>query len=459
MNEVNVPKPIPSVKGNFVFGNIFQFANDSLGFLKRVQHEYQPIAKISLGPFKTNFLMRADYAKYVLQENNKNFKKGRAYQILSIVLGNGLLTSNGEHWHRQRKLAQPAFYKQRLALLVETMNQESITLVEQWKNDGKHQPQSLEIHKEMMKTTLLIVTKALFGTGVDESKITGISHDIDELNELASKLFIKPIKFPLWVPTSFNRRLNSAKKNLDELMNEIIQTRRNALINNPEAQFDDLMQMLITTSDEQTGEQMDDQQLRDEIITIFLAGHETTAMSMSWALYLLSQNPDSIEKIRTEIANILGDQAITYENIRSLTYTMQVVQEVMRLYPPAWIFSREMISDDSIDGYALPKGEQVIICTYTLHRDPQYWENPNDFNPDNFLPEKIKERPTYAYLPFGGGPRLCIGNNFALMEMQIMLVHLLKNFNFTTQNHPALEPLVTLKPKGGLMMTVSLKDN
>ena len=453
-----LPKKVPSVKGVFFFGHALEFGRDPLTFMLNIQKNYKRFAQLRIVHLKINLILTAEDAKYVLQENNKSFIKGRAYRVLSMVLGNGMLTSNGDFWHRQRKLAQPAFYKQRLALLVDTISDETNLLIKNWQgqlaeSNGK---KTVQIPKEMMATTLKIVTKALFGTDIDPEKIEQISFDIDELNELASIQMRTPIRLPLWIPSRFNQRFKTSSSRVHAVIQEIISTRRNILENNPNAEFDDLMQMLITAKDEETGEQMSDQQLKDEIITLFLAGHETTAMAMSWALYLLAQHPAVVQKMRNEIKEVLGDSTtLHYDSMRTLPYSMQVIQEVLRLYPPAWAFSRQVLNDEVVGGYLIPKNQQVLINTYILHRNTAYWDNPEVFNPDNFLPEKIKERPTYAYLPFGGGPRLCIGNNFALMEMQIMLVALVRHFDFDPIETVIPEPQITLKPKGGMKLRVS----
>ncbi|WP_044173339.1 cytochrome P450 [Flectobacillus major] len=453
-----LPKKVPSVKGVFFFGHALEFGRDPLTFMLNIQKNYKRFAQLRIVHLKINLILTAEDAKYVLQENNKSFIKGRAYRVLSMVLGNGMLTSNGDFWHRQRKLAQPAFYKQRLALLVDTISDETNLLIKNWQgqlaeSNGK---KTVQIPKEMMATTLKIVTKALFGTDIDPEKIEQISFDIDELNELASIQMRTPIRLPLWIPSRFNQRFKTSSSRVHAVIQEIISTRRNILENNPNAEFDDLMQMLITAKDEETGEQMSDQQLKDEIITLFLAGHETTAMAMSWALYLLAQHPAVVQKMRNEIKEVLGDSTTPhYDSMRTLPYSMQVIQEVLRLYPPAWAFSRQVLNDEVVGGYLIPKNQQVLINTYILHRNTAYWDNPEVFNPDNFLPEKIKERPTYAYLPFGGGPRLCIGNNFALMEMQIMLVALVRHFDFDPIETVIPEPQITLKPKGGMKLRVS----
>ena len=450
-------KKVPVVKGVFFFGHALEFGRDPLNFLLKLQHENERIVQLRIVYLNVNLLLNAEDIKYVLQEHSKAFIKGRAYRVLGQILGNGMLTSHGEFWHRQRKLAQPAFYKQRLALLVDIMNDETMTMIKRWETTIEQQNGSdiLAMTKEMMATTLLIVTKSLFGVSIDTNQIAHISYDIDTLNEILSVQMRTPVRFPMWIPTKVNQQFKASSNRLNAVIQEIISTRRNAIKINPEAQFDDLLQMLITAKDEDTNEQMTDKQLRDEIVTLFIAGHETTAMAMSWAMYLLSQHPEIVQKMRSESQEILGENLPNFENIRQLTYTSQVVSEVLRLYPPAWAISRQVMENQNIGEYLIPAKEQVFFSPYLLHRNKAYWTNPEEFNPDNFLPEQIKQRPSYAYLPFGGGPRLCIGNNFALMEMQIMLALLVKYFDFEKIEEVFPDPQITLKPKGNMPIKVS----
>ncbi len=421
----------------------------------RLQEQHERISVVSVLRRDLNILQTAEDVKYVLQENNRNYHKSEAYKILATFLGNGLLTSEEDFWRRQRKLAQPAFHRQRLALMADMMTQEAEALAADWQTHDASQPR--DISKDMMGLTLNIVTKALFSTDVGE-RVAGISPAIDGIMHFADQTLKSFIRPPLNIPTPRNKKYLAAVAKVEEVIYEIIDGRRTTIERDPEVRYDDLLDMLMRTEDEETGETMSNGQIRDEVTTIFMAGHETTANALSWALYLLAKHPEVVEKIKEETREVFAKtETSTFEKAREMKYTMQVVQEVLRLYPPAWVISRRSLAEDQIGPYVFPADSYMLISAYTLHRNPEYWDKPEIFDPDRFSAENSKDRPTYAYLPFGGGPRLCIGNNFALMEMQLVLAVLLRDFDVDLLSlNQAIEPepMVTLRPKGGVKLRV-----
>lgn len=452
-----VPEPttVPHHRGWPLVGSTYPFISDPLGFLLHLQEQYERLSSVKVLGRTLNIIQTAEDAKHVLQENNRNYHKSEAYKILATFLGNGLLTSEDDFWRRQRKLAQPAFYKQRLALMTDMMAQETELLAADWKSHDLSQPR--DISKDMLRLTLNIVTKALFSTDVGE-RVAGISSALDDIMFFADQTLKSFIRPPLTYPTPRNKKFLAAVKKVEVLIYGIINGRREERQRNPDLRHDDLLDMLMHTRDEETGETMSDGQLRDEVTTIFMAGHETTANALSWALYLLAKHPEVAKKIRKESKQVFATEGTsTFEKARQLSYTLQVVQEVMRLYPPAWVISRRSLAEDQIGPYAFPANSYMLISPYTLHRRPEYWPDPEVFNPDRFSEENAKSRPTYAYLPFGGGPRLCIGNNFALLEMQLVLAILLRDFDvdlLAPDQVVAAEPMVTLRPKGGVKLRV-----
>lgn len=448
-------QPAPRHRGWPLVGSTFPFISDPLGFLLRLQEQYERLSVVRVLRRDLNILQTAEDVKYVLQENNRNYHKSEAYKILATFLGNGLLTSEEDFWRRQRKLAQPAFYKQRLALMADMMAQETEALVADWQAHDVALPR--DISKDMMRLTLNIVTKALFSTDVGD-RISGISAALDDIMHFADQTLKSFIRPPLSIPTPRNKKFLAAVAKVEEVIYGIINGRREERKRNPDLRHDDLLDMLMHTRDEETGEMMSDGQLRDEVTTIFMAGHETTANALSWAFYLLAKHPEVVEKIREEGKAVFAkEETSTFEKARELKYTLQVVQEVLRLYPPAWVISRRSLAEDQIGPYLFPPNSYFLISPYTLHRRPEYWDAPDVFNPDRFSEENSKNRPTYAYLPFGGGPRLCIGNNFALMEMQLVLAILLRDFEVSLLSEDQIiepEPMVTLRPKGGVFLKI-----
>jgi cytochrome P450 len=457
MNTSIVPESatVPRHKGLPLVGSTFAFVRNPLGFLLGVQQRYPRMATVNLLGRPITLIQTAEDARHILQENNRNYHKSEAYKILAIFLGNGLLTSEEDFWRRQRKLAQPAFYKQRLALMTDMMAQETEHLALDWHTHDDSKPR--DISQDMLRLTLNIVTKALFSTDVGE-RVAGISDALDDIMHYADTTLKSFIRIPLKYRTPANARFLAAVEKVEAVIYGIINGRRQQGENNPGLRYDDLLDMLMHTRDEETGETMSDGQLRDEVTTIFMAGHETTANALSWALFLLAQHPEIAQKIREESKKVFATEgASAFEKARELRYTLQVVQEVLRLYPPAWIVGRRSLGADSLGPYTFPADSYFLISTYSLHRSPSYWPEPEVFDPDRFSEDNAKGRPTYAYLPFGGGPRLCIGNNFALLEMQLVLAILLRDFEVSLLSPDQVvvpDPMVTLRPRGGVRLTI-----
>jgi cytochrome P450 len=309
----------------------------------------------------------------------------------------------------------------------------------------------LDISKEMMAVTADIVLKTLFSAENpgDMSEMYRIM--IDAQDYIIFRI-TRPHLIPLGYLNGRHRRFKKDMEWFDSYIRTLIEERR--------AQPDppaDLLTMLLQTRDEDTGETMTDQQLRDEAVTLFAAGHETSSNALAWTLYLLAQHPGILRKLRHEVEEVIGDRPPSFEELRSLTYTMQVIQEGMRLYPPAFAIGRQPLEDDVIMGQKIPAGSIVFLSIGALHRDKKFWDKPHDFYPEHFDAEQVKERPRMAYMPFGAGPRMCIGNHFALMEMQLLLTMIVKDFDFELiQDHPVEpEPMITLKPRHGIRMKIS----
>lgn len=439
LNQLNVPLH-PGVP---MLGNTLAFLRDPLAILHTLQQRYERVVHLRIGGRHQYLVLRPEDAKHVLQENNRNYGRSPAFQVLKIFLGNGLLTSEGDFWRRQRRLAQPAFHRQKLAALAETMVAEAADWVSELKQANPEKP--VNVSQAFMDITMRIVCRTLFGSDV-VGKLDGLSAALDNLQHHANRRMLSPVRLPLRWPTPANRRFRRSGTLVDTFIYGVINQRTQQA----DAQHDDLLDMLRLAVDEDTGERMSDQQLRDECVTIFGAGHETTAVSMAWTVQLLTQHPHVQQQLRAEVQSVLGDAPRPApEAFRTLTYAMQVIQESMRLYPPAWIMSRLALDDDAIGPYTVPAGGTVLVSPYLLHRDPASWTDPERFDPDRFTPGWEKERHSYAYLPFGGGPRLCIGNQFALMEMQILLAMLVRNFTFEAVSERPVQPqpLITLRPK------------
>lgn len=441
---------IPAFKSKKSWIRGKEFLLDPLNFT--VEH-----AKTLGGFYRVPFYLRKMFVitdlegvRHVLNTNQKNYKKSPAYNQLKQALGNGLVTSEGEFWRHQRRLAQPVFYKNQMAGLFKTMGETT----KRYFDDLEKRIESngeIDLSKEMMNITADIVLKTLFSSDNPSNQ-----QEMYETMEIAQEYIMSRISSPHLIPFNYingkHRKFKKALAVFDRNVMNVIKERREDP--NPPA---DLLTMLLMAKDEDTGEGMSDKQLRDEAITLYSAGHETSANALAWTIYELAQKPEIIEKIHEEVETHLGDRLPTFENLRNLQYTKQVIEEGMRLYPPAYAVGRESIEPDEIIGYSVPRKSIIFISIYAIQRDPKYWENPEEFDPSRFEPEKVKERPRLAYLPFGAGPRMCIGNHFAMMEMQLILAIWARKFNFELDlNHPVEEnPLVTLKPKYGIKMKLT----
>lgn len=440
--------PAPPHKEHWLLGGSYYLLQNPIHYLQENRKSMDGIYLITSPIRKAIVVDTPEYVKHVLQDNNKNYTKSLAYKkLLTRLLGKGLLTSEGDFWRKQRRLAQPAFHRDKLALLADDMVKCTEAIITELEAVAG---QEVNLAKYMMTVTLDVVAKSMFGSDVS-GFVQIVGDEIDYANEQAMKRIKNPLKLPPWVPTPDNIKEQRSLDNLDRIINGIIETRRRS-----DKKHDDLLQMLMDVEDVDTGEKMSDRQLRDESMTIFLAGHETTALALSWLWYLLEKNPDKAEKLYTEVDTVLQGRIPQLNDLKDLTYIRQVIDETLRLYPSAWAIGRNAKEDDEIGGYRIPADYNVLIPIYIIHRDPSVWENPDDFIPERFAKENQKELHKYAYFPFGGGPRFCIGNNFALMEMQIIVAMLAQRFRFKLQSGKTVEPaqLLTLRPKGGMPMTV-----
>ena len=443
---------IPIYKSKGLKPSVFDMAKDPLNFVVEQSRKFNNFFRISFYGIRQIFVTAdVEVIKHVLQTKQKNYKKSAAYKQLKLALGNGLVTSEGEFWRRQRRMAQPAFYKTQLEALYKKM----VDVAEKYciKLEQKAENTSINISHEMMVLTADIVLKTLFSTENDkENDKISMSDNM----KFGQTYIMNRSRKPYMIPLSY---INGQKKQFDKRMVEfdkemfgLIEKRRQA-----KEKPIDLLTMLLAATDSESGDTMTNRQLRDELVTIHAAGHETSSNALSWTLYLLAKNPTVLAKLRTEIQSVLGNQPYpNFADLRNLQYTKQVIEEGMRLYPPAYAVGRECIEKDEILGQTIPAKSVFLLSIYALHQDPQYYPNPQKFDPDRFAPELVKQRPKLAYMPFGAGPRMCIGNHFAMMEMQLILAMLVQRFDFElVDDAPVVPlPLVTLSPRGGIKMRV-----
>ncbi|MEM8525360.1 MAG: cytochrome P450 [Bacteroidota bacterium] len=437
-------KDIPLYKGKGLFGMSTDFLKNVAQFTHEKEADIGDFYRVKLFvPLFATF--RPDVIKHVLQTNAKNYRKSRAYDQLKLALGNGLVTSEGHFWRRQRRMAQPAFYKTHLEELFAEMSKVTDKYVLDLKKRVA-QKQVIEIDKEMMQVTADIVLRTLFSS--DNPNETDATHKMmAEMQEYVIQRVHKPFFIPLQYINGNHRKFVKYRASFNEKIFKLIEERRQM-----KTRPNDLLSMFLDAKDAETGEGMTDEQLRDEAITIFSAGHETSANALAWTLDLLARHPKVVERLRTEEVEVLDGKTPTFADLRQLQYHQQVIEEGMRLYPPAHAVGREAIAEDEIDGVTIPKNSVVFISIFALHRSPKYWKNPLQFDPDRFSPEEKKQRPRLTYLPFGAGARMCIGNHFAMMEMQLLLARLIRHFDFEALSDRPVDfiPLITLRPKSAI---------
>jgi cytochrome P450 len=419
-----------------------------IDFFQEQQDKLGNIFRLDILNRKLIICAEPDGVRHVLLDNNKNYTKSFAYDIIKLFLGNGLLTSEGEFWKRQRRLAQPAFHKQKLELMFNTMVEQTNTAIGQIDRYADSN-RKINLSKTLYELTLNIVNKTLFFNEVD-STTDKVYKLVSKGSAYISDRIDNPLRLPLWIPTPKNLMEKAVLASMDKVFYDIIKRRRKQ-----KTTHEDLLSMFMDAVDEETGESMSDKQLRDEILTIFVAGHETTQIALAWTFYLLAINPDKLKILQDEIDDHITDpEMLDMQTLRKMTYLKLVIDESMRIYPPAWVVGRRAIGSDNIMGAEIEPGLNIIMPIYLIHHDKTIWENPEEFIPERFLPENLKDKHKFAYFPFGGGPRLCIGNNFAIQEMQVVLALFLKKYHIEVDKFfiPEMEPLITLRQKNTLRM-------
>lgn len=450
-DKVTIFKEPKGPKGKLLTGNLDEFRLDPPAFLERMATEYGDVAKFRLGPLKKVFLVsHPDLIKQVLVTKQKHFVKSDDFKSLKPIFGEGLLTSDKDFHMRQRRLIQPAFKKSHIIDYGQDMINITNEYLSTWK-DGEERI----ITNDMMNITLGIICKTMFNMDFKKGYQI-IGKPLETALTLAVKRMRSLKRMPLWVPTKHNRATKEAIRELDSVILDIIQKRRNDPV-----KHEDMLGILMDAKDDVDGIGMTDKQVRDEVMTIFIAGHETTANALSWTLYLLSQHPEAQERLHSEIDSVIGDRQPSPADFMNLTYTQNLIWESLRLYPPSFVTSRKVDADVVIGEYRFKKGDMILVSQYAMHRKAEYFKDPESFIPERFKNNFIKTIPQYAFFPFGGGPRVCIGNHFAIMEAALILVSVAQRFKLelASNHHPIKTyPSITLRPRSGLRMILQERN-
>ncbi len=438
-------KKIPLAGTVLFYRQVVDILHNPLQMLSGLRNKYGGIFQLRILHKKFIVIEDPDYFKYILQEQYKIFYKYDLSGLLTNFLGYGLITSNGQTWLQQRRTIQPAFHKHQLTGIADMVHHELDKLICTLKKDDCGKP--LDICRLFMELTFGIMARMLFGEKA-ENEIKLLSRTMNELAVQADQQVTQIFKLPLCIPSPANLGFKRARNKFDSIVYALIGKRKKEIAEGITSN-QDILQILLTSGSGESREVMPDKQIRDELTTLFMAGYETTSQTLGWLFFRVAGNPEIADRIRSEMKDYGSDKQLPAGHPAIPNYTTNVIKETMRLYPAVWLMVRKNISNTVLGEYFLPKGSIILLNVYGIHHNETYWEKPNEFQPDRYTTENMKEQNPYSYLPFGIGPRLCIGQPFAMMVMQIVVSRLINSFDFTPAGNfdIGMEPHVTLRPK------------
>lgn len=449
-----VKQAIPGPPDSALFSNLHKLQENQLAFLTAMARTYGDVVRYRLAHLVIYQISHPEGAARILQGNHKNYhiKGVPGFKTLKLVFGNGLITIDGDRWLRQRRLVQPQFRHSQVVPLGDMMVASAQSVVDSWLARPDQGP--IEMNTEMSLLTLRNIVQALFSRDIVDNAAY-LDKMTQELAEIVSERFANPLYPPLAIPTPGNRKFIAHRAVFDEVVYASINQRR--IARERGETFHDLLELLINVRDEKTGQGLSEKDLRDEITTFTSAGSGTATQALTWSIYEVARHPEVEEQLRAEHASVLGDRMPTAMDLPKLPYTRAVIDEAMRVYSPVWVLTRRSVGEDVIMGHRIPANANLLVSPYVIHRDPRFWDDPAAFRPERFLPGNDANRHAYAYFPFGGGPRLCVGKDFALVETQLILATIMQRARLElVPGHP-VEPYTRaagLHPRYGLMMTV-----
>ncbi|MGH1348483.1 MAG: cytochrome P450 [Nannocystales bacterium] len=443
--DVRLEPPGPT--GTPLLGSLLPFKRDLLPFLMRTSRQYGDVCRFKLGPKSIYFVNHPDHIRHILLDNYRGYRKSEGIGRLRPLIGDGIVALELPEWKRSRKVLQPVFQRARVQAFAPLFAGATERMLDRW---AQAPATPFSLRDEMMRLTLSVVGRALFDADLT-GKLDDVGHAFTDALDHVMARIQAPVLVPLWLPTPGNRRFGRARSLVDKTVYGIIADRRGRLDTGP----NDLLGMMLELRED--GNPLSDEQLRDEIATLLLAGHDTTAYALTWTLYLLARNPETHRRATDEIHAVLGDELPTAEDVDNLPFLGQVVHESLRLYPPSWGLARVPVRDDEVGGHSIPAGAMVLMSPYVLHRHPDYWDDPDAFRPERFADDAVNSR---AYLPFGVGPRTCLGQHFATLELRLVLATILRRAQVELIDH---EPVparagITLQPGRPMMARLRLRD-
>ncbi len=440
---------IERIKKSMIFRNTRLVLNNPIAFLGDVAKHYGPVVSINIAGKNYVLLQDPEFIKHVLSDNHRAYSKYGITKILRLFFGEGLVTSNGELWIKKRRLIQPAFHKKRLTHILNIINEETSNLIQ--KLHILSCGSQLNMSKEMLQLNVSIVNRSLFSNS-NKEEMASMVLILENLTNYATEWMKSIIKLPITWPTVANIKFHQNCKKYDHIIYSMIERRRAYKKDTLLPPHNDLLDMLLDYVDEDSNKEMTNEQLRDEITTMFMAGHDTTAHTLSWIFYELAKNKEISRELNREVEEVLKEEVVKFDDISKLDYTNKVIKEGMRHYPSISAIQRRPNKDEEFKGIKFKASTHILINIYGMHHHPKYWESPAKFNPERFNSEAEQQRPEFVYLPFGGGPRRCIGSNFATMVMQVIISRLSKKFEFDIPKgyKPVIAPNITIKPEVGI---------
>lgn len=437
----------PGPRGSLLMGNLAEYKRDPIAMLLRLRQDHGDVARNRLGPFLTHALAHPDHLQYVLQDNHRNYVRGRFYDNFKPFFGDGLLTTDGEFWRRHRRVVQPMFHKKPINDGNAVVGAAAMRLVERWRRLPSGE--AIDIVPEMMHLSLTILGKMIFNSDISrhaEEVGPSVRFGLEAMMPQGNLNDFIPRR----VPTPFNLRIHRARKGIDRIIAQVIDDHREG-----RCETSDMISLLLAARHPETDAPMTEREVHDEVMTVFLAGHETTGSGLAWALYAMAQHPSVFRQLREELDARLGGRPPTLDDLEALPYLDQVVNEALRVYPPIWGFTRDLENDDEIGGFHIPAGSSIFVSPYVTHRHPEFWSNPEAFDPENFGAE-ARQRHKFAYFPFGGGMRKCIGYQMALLIMRVQMAMVAQHFDLSLlPGHPIVRgALISLRPLEGIRLVV-----
>lgn len=440
---------MPGPRGRSLVGSLLEVRRDRLNFITHATEKYGDLICFRMGPKRLYLLNHPDHARHVLCDNVANYQKGLGLKDAEPLLGGGLLTSDGELWTSQRRLLQTVFGNKRIEEFSDLMVEAAHSMVERWQERACTE-QVVDIAHEMVALTINILGSTLFRTDLTEGT-EEISRDLTVLTRWAMSRMTSLLKLPIYFPTRENRRARAALRRLESLVERIIRECQHV-----DSAGNETLISILTHQNSQSGGGANRKQMRDEVMTLLLAGHETTAATLAWTWYSLARNPEVERRLHAEVDEVLDGRRATLSDVPRLVYTRMLVSETLRLYPPVWLLPRKAINSDRIDQHVIPPNSDVLVSVYTIHRHPLFWDDPKRFDPCRFAPDNGAERDPFAYLPFGAGPRTCLGSRFGLMEVVLAVAMIAQRFSLRLIEDREVEPeaSLTLHPRRGLPMSL-----